>query len=243
VSRLSPEAEQLVRAGRSVLRASDADRERVLAGLVPKLGGSAGIEQESPELQRAPALGKLSAVKLSGVLVALGIAGSGIFLALRSEPQASVEVASPATPLLQPRGVPTAPAPARVPSEVSAPEPPALLAPTRSEAREVARARAPVKPRSADGLAREVALLSRAGVELHADRPAAALEALDEHQRSFPRGVLAEERAAAKVRALCALGRMKEAQAELARLTRTSPASPHLARAVQSCSMTPSEGK
>jgi hypothetical protein len=84
-------------------------------------------------------------------------------------------------------------------------------------------------------LAQEVAILSRAGTELHAGRPAAALEVLDEHQRKFPRGVLTQERGAARIQALCALGRMKEARAGLARLARAFPGSPHVARARKAC--------
>jgi hypothetical protein len=87
----------------------------------------------------------------------------------------------------------------------------------------------------ADRLAQEVAILSRAGTELHSGRAAAALRALDEHQKKFPAGLLTQERTAARIQALCALGRMTEADAELARLARSSPESPHEARARQAC--------
>jgi hypothetical protein len=95
--------------------------------------------------------------------------------------------------------------------------------------------RAPSAPRPADNLAEEVALLSQASADLHAGRPAAALAALDEHRRKFPRGALVQERTSARIQALCALGSMTEAQAEIARFTRTSPNSPHLARARKAC--------
>ena len=39
MSRLSPEAEELVRAGREALRPSDADRDRLFQVLLPRLGG------------------------------------------------------------------------------------------------------------------------------------------------------------------------------------------------------------
>ena len=77
--------------------------------------------------------------------------------------------------------------------------------------------------RTRDGLAEEVALLSRAETELRAGRPAKALLVLAEHQRKFPRGALAEERTAARIQALCALGLRDEANAQLA------PALAHLA--------------
>jgi hypothetical protein len=46
---------------------------------------------------------------------------------------------------------------------------------------------------------------------------------------------LVEERRAAKIQALCALGNGVAAEAELSRLARSSPRSPHLARAQQAC--------
>jgi len=83
-----------------------------------------------------------------------------------------------------------------------------------------------------DRLAQEVALLARATSDLHAGRAANALKVLDEYQRQFPKGLLTEERRAARAQALCALGRQSEAQAELARL---APQSPAAARAKQVC--------
>ena len=56
---------------------------------------------------------------------------------------------------------------------------------------------------SPDRLAQEVALLSRATSALRSGRPADALTALNEHQSQFPKGVLAEERRAARAQALC----------------------------------------
>lgn len=241
MSRLSPEAGQLVRAGRSVLRPSDADRERVFQGLLPRVGESPGTEDGTAQLSRA-ASAKATLVKLSSVLVGLGIAGGALFFALRPEPPANATAAAPA-------GVePSSPADvAASEPEEPEPSPPAGLGKARQsptpEPRARATRRAPTPPRSEDSLAREVALLSRAGVELHAARPAAALEALDEHARRFPNGVLAQERAAARARALCALGRMREAQAELARLTRAAPGSPLVARAAQACASAPVERK
>jgi hypothetical protein len=90
-------------------------------------------------------------------------------------------------------------------------------------------------PRGRDGLGEEVALLSRAETELHAGRPAKALLALAEHQRKFPRGALAEERTAARIQALCALGRSDEANAQLRQLSHISPNSALEERARQAC--------
>jgi len=75
---------------------------------------------------------------------------------------------------------------------------------------------------SRDALAQEVALLSRAAAALHDGNPTQALVALNEHEQKFPRGWLAEDRTAARIRALCALGRSTEADAVAARLSPTS---------------------
>jgi hypothetical protein len=87
----------------------------------------------------------------------------------------------------------------------------------------------------ADHLGQEVAILSQASSDLHTGRPADALKALEEHQRRYPGGALAEERTAARIRALCALGRVDEARSELTRLSQSTPESPHLARARKAC--------
>jgi hypothetical protein len=84
-----------------------------------------------------------------------------------------------------------------------------------------------------DSLGEEVAILTLAGKELHNGRPASALKALDEHQRRFPSGALAQERSAARIQALCALGRTSQAEAESARLARTAP---QMTRAEHPCS-------
>jgi hypothetical protein len=83
-----------------------------------------------------------------------------------------------------------------------------------------------------DSLSEEVAILSRAETELHSGRPENALSLLNEHERKFSNGILAEERIAARVQALCALGRNTEADAQLVHL---SPKSLHGQRARQAC--------
>jgi hypothetical protein len=249
---LSTEAEQLVRAGRAVLQPSEADRERVFQSLLSKVGAPTGSPDRAAELSRAPTFAKATVVKVSGVLVGLCVVGGGLFWLLRPNPEAEEDAAVPAIPALAPPKSAAAGAPetrAPLPPLPTVSETPAPAA--RSEARESpaprapARSarRAPLSPPGGDSLAREVALLSRASAELHAGRFSAALDALDEHQRSFPNGTLAQERIAARARALCALGRMNEGQAELTRLARAAPGSPHAARAARACSVPGAERK
>jgi hypothetical protein len=214
LAELTPRAQELVRAGRDALRPSDADRERVLQALLPKLG---------PVAAASTSIAKATLIKSGALLVGLGVAGAGLFYALKpEEPVAAPPVVATVAP-------PTPPAPIGE----AAPESPATVTPEAPVTEKRGPSASPV--RSADGLAEEVAILSRAGAELHAGRPQAALTALGEHQRKFPNGVLTQERTAARVQALCALGRTKEAQTELARLARISPNSPHEARARKAC--------
>jgi len=224
MSRLSPEADELVRAGRDALRPSDADRERVFQALLPQIGSGAGPVQAPSSIPPAPAVTG-TFLKISTVLVALGVTGGAMFLALRTQQQQQ-----------QPKPVANAPVRSAAMPHAPAAQTPES-APTAAPQAEPAEKPAPVTARTADSLAEEVAILSRASAELRAGRPAAALTALDEHRRKFPRGVLTQERSSARVQALCALGRTKEAQVELARLERASPSSPHVARARKACGL------
>jgi hypothetical protein len=219
LARLTPPADELVRAGRAAFKPSDADRERVFQSLLPLTGGAEGAGI-GDALAPAGAAAKASLVKISAVVVALGVAGGGLYLATRPE----------SSPTKASVSVPAKPAPIEPALSDDAP----ATVPTTPEPRSVEK-RAPAAVRSADSLAQEVAILSRAGAELHAGRPAAALKALDDHQRKFPSGVLVQERSAARVQALCALGRTKEARTAFERLARTSPSSPHVVRARKAC--------
>ncbi len=221
MAELKPEAEKLVQATREALRPTHADRERVFAALLPHVGGvGLGADGGSGVAEASTTSAKATLLKISAGVVGLGVAGGGLFFALRSEPTPKETVApAPVKPV--PTVAPVAPAPENAAPAGPEPEP--------------AQKRSPASSRSADNLAQEVAILSRASAELRAGRPAAALKALEEHQREFPGGVLTQERTAARIQALCALGRTKEARSELARLSRKSPDSPHEARARKAC--------
>ena len=65
--------------------------------------------------------------------------------------------------------------------------------------------------------------------------PARAHWSLAEHERRFPKGALTEQRIAARVEALCAVGSYPEARANLARLARAYPRSPHIDGARRFC--------
>jgi hypothetical protein len=69
------------------------------------------------------------------------------------------------------------------------------------------------RPAPVPQLTRERAVLDRARAQMGAGEPAASLELLEEHERTFPRGLLIEEREAMIINALVSLGRHAEARA------------------------------
>lgn len=219
MNELSPKASALVRAGRAAMRPSASDRERVSALLRARLG-DAVLPLEAGATTSL--LSRSVWAKLSVATVALGIVGGAAYMAWpKSEPKpANVAQTEPAH-IEPPKAV--FPSPSTLPRADSE-----SISSAMPEAPTAAR-------RPSDRLAQEVAILSRATSELHAGHPANALKAVDEHQRKFPNGVLSEERRAARVQALCALGRRREAAPELQRLSRTAPQSPNTLRAKQVC--------
>lgn len=234
MTELSPSAQQLVRVGRSAGRPTDADRERIRAAVQALLGAAALVgESAAPPAPPAPSgAARFGWVKASALAVGIGVLAGGLFLALRSPP---VTHGAPFAPPRVSAAAASEPAPSTPTTVASS----AALdgegaAPTPVKARAV-EAPALSTSRSSEHLAEEVALLSRATADLRAGRAGDALDALDEHRRKFPGGVLAEERRAARAQALCALGRRSEAEVELAHLARTAPQSPQGARARQFC--------
>jgi hypothetical protein len=90
-------------------------------------------------------------------------------------------------------------------------------------------------PSTANTLGAELALVRGAQDALRDHDATAALTLLDRHAAQFPFGVLREERSAARVLALCALDRIDAARDEAARLLRSAPSSPQVARVRASC--------
>ena len=93
----------------------------------------------------------------------------------------------------------------------------------------------PPAPPAVTSLGPETALLESARAALGRGDAPSALALLERHEREFPTGTLVEERLAAKVLALCSLGRRDEAARSASRLLRMSPNSPLRARILDSC--------
>jgi hypothetical protein len=240
MSDLSEGGKALVQAARRADRPSDADRKRVLVALQARLGDAALLAAGVTEAPRAAASGIRHA---RSKFIKWGMVGSTVLVAgvalvvprlghktEQVAPTAVVSVAAPTPPVV---AAPAGAAPEQAPTPSAPTDAPARVATPEGSIRPSDTQKAP--SRSRDGLAEEVALLSRAETELHAGRPEKALVALAEHQRKFPRGALAEERTAAKIQALCKLGRTEEANAQLRQLLHISPKSALEERSRQAC--------
>ena len=89
----------------------------------------------------------------------------------------------------------------------------------------------------AAGLATETRLLAQAQSQLNDGAAARALALLDQHRAKFPRGELVPEREAARVLALCALGRTAQAESARARFEHQFSSSPLLVRVRAGCAV------
>ncbi len=223
MSELSPELKELIVASKRATLPTEADSARVLGALRLRLGNAAVMGAQAAQAAAASnttglLFGKVSAIALAG----LALLGGLWFFTARARQAASIE-ASAAPSAAATIQAATTLAPSAISLSAAGSTPP--------EASEVAVAPAP-KPDDVEGrphhvrdrLAEEVALLSRAETALHSGNAALALQVLGEHERKFRDGQLAEERIAARIQALCALGRKTEADAQLAQL---SPKSLH----------------
>jgi hypothetical protein len=174
--------------------------------------------------------GKTATVGLAG----LALLGGLLFFASRNHRAAPIEsnaASRAATAISADAPLALSKVAATVPALPQPESVEALSAPSLSSA-----VRADVRPLAShhvrDNLSEEVAILSRAETALHSGKPEAALKLLNEHERKFGNGLLAEERVAARVQALCALGRTAEADAQMAQL---SPKSLHGQQARKAC--------
>ncbi len=233
MSELSPGLKELVQASRSASLPTDVDSSRIFAALRARLGDAvmsvdAG-QAATTSISTGFTLSKVSAISIAG----LALLGGLWYFTARAERATSREAnaAPSAAATISAAMVPT---PSAAPSNAQASEgrPGSDVEATAKDGSASAHVHPAVARHARDTLAEEVVLLSRAETALHTGKPAVALEALNEHERKFGNGLLKEERIAARVQALCALGRNAEADAQLAQL---SPQSLHGKQSRQAC--------
>lgn len=92
-----------------------------------------------------------------------------------------------------------------------------------------------ITPPVDDTLAAEKALVAAARDALAHGDPATALAKLADHAREFPRGQLAEERAALRIEALCAANKRAQGRAEAKLFLRDHPGATQAARVAAAC--------
>ncbi|HEY3449234.1 MAG TPA: hypothetical protein VGK67_22960 [Myxococcales bacterium] len=222
----------------------------------------------STRLPRPQASGSVASAAVKALLVAALAASVAVAVVVFSAPRpkpAAPESRAPMTraPLAAPGPSVLLPAPGAAPSVVLQEKQPALVPipvsqtprfrPVQQKApvfapldlREPSPAvaapapAAPAAQASESQLAEELRLMSQAQQKLRDGDAAGALALLDEHVSSFPRGALSEERAAARVQALCALGRVPEARSESVEFLADHPRSPYAAKVRSACGVAP----
>jgi hypothetical protein len=256
---LGPEASALLEAARCGDEPTDADRERVRAAIATRLaaGAAAGIGAMAAGKWAGSTLGAAGgapasaaipaglAAKALAAAILVGALGASAVLIHRALPHPVAPLSVPAHPTVA-VGV-DGPVSARgSPNGATNPTAPPIDdahgVGFRSGARAVpGSVIAPAVSSSAHttvatgDVAAEVRLLGEAHAVMRRGDAERALVLLDEHARRYPKGALGEERDAARIAALCALGRVAEARETADRFLRAAPQSPHAGPIRASC--------
>ena len=241
-----PSLDDLIRAQRLGVRMTAwqraANRARLLSRVVPGvIGASAGSAASSASVGSAGLASSWLAKAALGIVLAGGASAAYVYArhpvagdAIPGGPAPS-NVAPPATQTARLLTAPPAVAAVPVEATESAPaiagsvaQAPVTHRSKRSSAPSLATASA------SPSLAVEVQLMHDVDSALKSGQPERALSLLDE-RRPGDGGYMWEERAAARVFALCQLGRVESARAAAARFLRDRPRSPLSARVRATC--------
>lgn len=222
---LSPETRALLELGRAGDDPSSGVIARNRRQLAMKVAGAA-LGTAAVTSSATKVLAASSTFKVLAVCSAVAVAGSALYGYTWKNPTVptSARAALPralAPESLAPREQPAAPAPEAAP--LAAPVEPNPLRATA------------VKSVAPPSIQSELALIRSAQKHLHRSEARAALALLAEHARRFPTGVLAQERDASRVSALCQAGDVTGARAQAERFLQRSPQSPFAERVRMSC--------
>lgn len=265
MSELGPEAREVLLEGRDGDNPTPADRARIRAALMSAIvtgaaATAAGQAQAATEIGLPASVGTTKPVVTSifgsvfakGIaIVCLGVAGAGAWLAWPDEKTKESPVAAPK--LEKPTDSIAASTAAPIPgprAETAVPlEKPLDPMPNASTLASASKP-VPVRPagplpesdvpvESADSLLAETDRLRKAHGAMREGDAEKALTLLSEQAAEGEGQKLREERSAARVLALCKLGRVAEAQAEAAAFLAQNPQSPLADRVRKACSSTP----
>jgi len=245
---LTPEARALTRAVREAERPEPGARQRIRGhlfgaiaagtslGTLPAAAATQAATGASVAAAGGAASSGATALTLSTGKIALwallGLGGGTAVTATAYTVQSVWEPRTPST-----AGAPVAASASSAVARAPEPAPVAVVPAPRPSAVEMAPPAVPAArpPAVASTLVEERQLIQQAQIALRDGQPARALIVLEEHARRFPVGILAEERRAARVLALCRQGRLEAAREEAGRLTEESPSSPLIPSVRRSC--------
>ena len=230
VEQLSDDARALIEATLDAYEPTASNRAQVRWGLESKLSSS-----PAPRLL---ARGRRSVVALAAAAIML--AGAGVAAALvwrATAPSTATSLESTTEPAGAAAEAPGRPRPVVAPSkheDTAAATKPILPA---ASVRAAPRHRA--QPAAHGDLAGEISLIARAQAATNRGHGDRALQLLEQYERKFGSGALAEEHAAARVFALCAAGNPAAARAEAAQFLQRWPRSPQAGRVGSACRAEP----
>jgi hypothetical protein len=176
-------------------------------------GGSGGHGGGGAPSVPTGGVAKVVSAALTSAVVA-GVVGFAIGRA--SAPETKLATVAPQTIVASDPAAP-------VPAASAPPEAPSATEPAPSVAATTTATAAARPPAAASDFSAERSLLERARSALARSDGTAAMAAIDEHQRRFPSGSLAEEREALAVRALLASGKRAEAERRAAAFGKRYP--------------------
>lgn len=219
VVELDDVSRSVIAEGRFALEPSDLSRARVRRAVESKLAAGTGA---------TPALRSMMSVKLAAAVLATAALAAGTLYKSRHR------VSGGTQPPIQSASV-AAPTASMVASSAS-------LTSTASEPIAQPTASAPIRPTPTpvnvgrtEQLAEEIGLLAKANAAINGRDGGRAVQLLREFDHRFNSPVLAEERAAAGVLALCASGHEVQAMAAAKQFQARWPRSPMLPRIAASC--------
>lgn len=263
MSKIPKDLNALCAAARQQGDPSDEDRRAVLASIALKAGaglglaaGVSGIATESAASTAAPfatgsGVAGIASAGASGAAIAKGSLLSKALVWIAGGLGSAGALGVGAHQLYGPGDAPAAPQPTLAVRGVSStsPAPDSASLEPRTEALFEKSSPPPAKkatpPETAAARSLEQETLALAAIQraLRDGRPAAALALLDEEKRIARGGVLRAERSAARVFALCDLGRANEARALAQRFLVSHANSPLSKRVRESCREEPGTSK
>jgi hypothetical protein len=241
MKQLSPTARRLFELARGQDQPDDVARNRVARALSARIATGAGLTALGVAVAKSAAGMGMIAAKSTLVVGVTGALVAASWLGWRTVRPADAPVASPHPAALVAKPVLAVhqeerPSSELLPSVASSES--ATLPVQRKPARPSAHPGSSTRPSAGapdDGLRAETEALRLAQQALRDKMPEQALRLLDEQDLRFPDGLLRQERSAARILALCQLGRVEEARAQALRFERLWPRSALLGRVRSAC--------